>query len=461
MPGWYIHMSVAGKAIDGLPANAGAAALFASGGPNAATLKAIAQSNPAYVALGAIGPDIFFLLPDFKPPVGSMIFKLASEIRELYTWWDDNFLGPYESAMGPIGNNAADELNALTGGLKERIEGIFGQAFSFLKDSILRFILQQYDFFGLLSSGVPAGFDEQTFFWSDMLHYRQTYHFAAALWKRANNPAVVADETDRARLKAFALGWMSHLATDVTGHAFVNQKAGGPYRLHWQRHHLVENHMDAQVYGADHGSQAIYDQMANSALHLWLAFNPDGSSRVDLFAPEPNPAYPPGDHSADITGRHAVWDVDSDLPDGLAKFVSDTLKDVYNNEGGPSAISSDPTGMISCCPTIISSLDGRVPLETSGYAEPGDISGAYWWLYHYLKWVTTDYYKIRRPTPPEVFVIPSFPSPPGSGDSDPGPGASEDHGTWPDLPARRNRSHWLKIRLQSVEDRPCSCYVLI
>src|SRR5947209_15501047 len=40
---------------------------------------------------------------------------------------------------------------------------------------------------------------------------------------------------------AFALGWMSHLATDVAGHCFVNEKCGGPYRLHWQRHHLIEN----------------------------------------------------------------------------------------------------------------------------------------------------------------------------------------------------------------------------
>jgi hypothetical protein len=73
-----------------------------------------------------------------------------------------------------------------------------------------------------------------------------------------------------------------------------------------------------------------------------------------------------------------------------------------------------------------------VPIATGGFAEKDDIQGAYWWLYHYLKWTTTDYYKIRRPEPPEVFVIPSFPSTPGSGDSDPGPGASSNNGTWDD-----------------------------
>lgn len=440
MPGWYIHMDVARKALDNLASNPRAAPIFAANGPNANSISQIAHANPTYVALGAIGPDIFFLLPDFKPPVGNMLWKLASEIRDLFTWWDDNFLGPYESEIGPISNNLQDELNALSGGLKDQIEAIFSQAASFLKDAILKLILQQYDFFGLLSSGVPAGFDEQSFFWSDMLHYRETYRFGAALWQRANNEP---DPDLKARFQAFALGWMSHLATDVTGHAFVNQKAGGPYRLHWQRHHLVENHMDALVYNTEHGAQPIYQQMANAALHLWLAFNPDGSSRVDCFKPEPNPPYPDGDHSADITGRHAVWDVDSDLPDELAQFIADALKAVYWPLQTPPPAPFDPqtpmmplnassTGQVACCPTIISTLDQRVPYQTGGFAEKDDIIGAYWWLYKYVKWTTTDYYKIRRPDPPDVVIIPSFPSPPGSGDSDPGPGASDDNSLWAD-----------------------------
>ena len=125
--------------------------------------------------------------------------------------------------------NTADEIGALTGGLSEQLSALFSEASSFLMDFVLVLITRQYDIFGLLSSGVPQGFDEQTFFWSDMLHYRKTYEFAHELWKSATTDAQ----------KAFALGWMTHLATDVTGHCFVNEKCGGPYRLHWQRHHLV------------------------------------------------------------------------------------------------------------------------------------------------------------------------------------------------------------------------------
>jgi hypothetical protein len=185
----------------------------------------------------------------------------------------------------------------------------------------------------------------------------------------------------------------------------------------------------------------------HAALHLWIAFNPDGSSRVNFFDAEPNPPYPPGDHSADITGRHAVWDFDSDMPGGLALFLTDAMKSVFWPNATPPVrvqhpfvpLNVEPNadgkkfGPLSCCPTIISTLKGVVPLETGGFPDAGDIGGAYFFVYKYMKSTTTDYYKIRRPEPPDVFVIPSFPSPPGSGDSDPGPGAGDPSSVWPDI----------------------------
>jgi len=128
MPGWYIHMGVARKTIARLAENKIAGAIFGQNGPDAATIANLARTNSAYLTLGAIGPDLFFLPPDFKPLIGGMLWKLASFIRELNTTLDDNLLDPYESAMGRIANNAADEINALTGRLKDSLEGIFDQA---------------------------------------------------------------------------------------------------------------------------------------------------------------------------------------------------------------------------------------------------------------------------------------------------------------------------------------------
>ncbi len=420
MPGWYIHMDVARKALAALSKNQGAAGTFGQGGPGAKDLEGIAHANPAYVALGAIGPDIFFLLPDFKPPVGTMLWGAATTIRDIYTWWDDNFLGPYEKQLGPIAANTADELAAITGELSKQLSSIFSRALQLILDTLIVLSVRSYDVFGFLGSGVPQGYDEQAFFWSDMLHYRRTYEFAARLWQ---NASAEKDQARRARFQAFALGWMSHLATDVVGHSFVNEKSGGPYRLHWQRHHLVENHMDARVYDSENGGKAMYPMLSSAARHLWIAFNPDGSSRVDFFQPQPGPDYLQGDDTPSSLDRKSKWDFDSDLPDELAAFVAQTLRDVYPERNPKQP--ADPKGMGADHPTIISSLqDGH-----DGYADPDKIVVTYWWLYRYLKWISTDYFKLLHPKPPDVFNLPPFPSPPGTGESDPGPG-TDDASDW-------------------------------
>lgn len=398
MPGWYIHMDAARNAIWSLNSNSNAASIFSSdSGPSATQLQLIAQGNPAYFALGAIGPDIFFLLPDFKPPAGTGLWGAANMMRILFTWWDEHFLGPYEDLLGPIAANTTDELGALTGGLSEQLSTIFSQASSFLVDFTILLISEQTDIFSLLSSGVPQGFDEQTFFWSDMLHYRKTYEFAHALWTSAT--------TDQQR--AFALGWMTHLGTDVAGHCFVNEKCGGPYRLHWQRHHVVENHMDANVYDSERGSQPIYNMMSNSALHLWIAFNPDGSSYLDCFSfPQQEQVYDPGDTTPEQMQRKSKWDIDSSMPSDLADYLAAALKAVYND-----ATTVSSKGASAAAPQIIEAIAiDRV----DGYATGDDIVNTYWWLYKYVKWTTTDYYKIRRPDPPAHVIVMPFPSPPGS-----------------------------------------------
>ena len=95
---------------------------------------------------------------------------------------------------------------------------------------------------GLRQHGLHR-FSEEAFYWSDIFHYRRTYQFPFVLFEHARNALAVAADDDarkdaEARV-AFAVGWMSHCATDVTGHPFTNAKCGGPYRDHWQRHHLV------------------------------------------------------------------------------------------------------------------------------------------------------------------------------------------------------------------------------
>jgi hypothetical protein len=88
-----------------------------------------------------------------------------------------------------------------------------------------------------------------------MLHYRNTGDFARNLVENA-----VTDQQ-----KAFAFGYLSHIATDVTGHPYVNQISGTTYRLNVQRHVMTENYQDtwkyAQYYNGESINHTLFDQL--------------------------------------------------------------------------------------------------------------------------------------------------------------------------------------------------------
>jgi len=407
-------MDAARKAIDTLPTNENAKTIFASNGLSAQAISDLAHMNPAYVALGAIGPDFFFFLPDFMGNAGGL-YPVAGTVKDIYDWWDKNFLEPYEATLQPIAGQNADQIAALTGGLSKQLSEISARAIGFLKNAVVTLMVRQYDVFGLLGSAVQRGYDESTFLWSDMLHYRRTSHFAARLWQLAENESSPWKE----RFQAFALGWMSHVATDVTGHGFVNEKCGGPYRLHWQRHHLIENHMDALVYNTEHGTSSNYQMLSCAALHLWITFEEsDDSSHVNSFLPlesQPNLVYPLGDDSTAIQGRKQILDKDAFLPDELANFVVKALRDVY------AGTSTSGTGQWKPSPLNLSDVVPGVDLD--GFPSAADVTTTFWWLYKYAKMATTDFFKLRRPTLPPAINVQPFPQPPHGGDEGAG-GAS-------------------------------------
>ena len=155
-------------------------------------------------------------------------------------------------------------------------------------------ITQMEDIFGLLTSGTQAGYEDSAFFWSDAFHYRKTYHFARTLYKNAlNADAMKTDVNEPSRVpkqQAFALGWISHCAADVAGHPFTNAKVGGPYRTHWQRHHVVENHMDALVYRDKHGIDPMASLLARSTRRRCISGSRSSTTRT---RPSPRMHRPP------------------------------------------------------------------------------------------------------------------------------------------------------------------------
>jgi hypothetical protein len=439
MPGWYVHLSAAKIAAEVLPRVSGSiepnnetgfnVRTFVGGGPTPIELATIIQKYPNYYALGAIGPDIFFLLPDFKGGVGNFIARMAEWVTELYDYLDENVFKPWEDMVGPIEEDTTEEISRLTGGLSDEISRIATYASGIITNAVLGFASRLYDWFSLFGSGVAPGYDDKLFFWSDMFHYRRTNEFARDLFERAQKFAFDDESTQGDLFKyepgvAFALGWMTHIGTDVTGHALVNEKSGGPYRLHWQRHHLVENHMDAFVYSDQNGSRERYNMVPISALHFWLQFNPDNMNEPDYSYfeafnssdPKHFPDYPTGLRARDYYDRNKAFDVDSKLPTGLANFILDTMKVTFYDRHN----SENNDGM-ETHPMILEAIK---PSE-KGRPDTDLLNTTYELLYRYVKYTTTDYYKMPKPQPPDVFPNLDPPIPPGSNDDAPGDSESD------------------------------------
>ncbi len=400
MPGPYIHMSsmrhAALRLARGRYEVSGSERINPGWtGLDPKQLGHLLQQYPNFASLGAIGPDLFFFLPDFRNEdginVSSVLVEVLNFLEDLYDAIDP-FISKWEHYLGPISEDTAEEMSRLTGGLSEIVGDITGELGSILITALEDFVVLQEDWWSFFSLGLDKGYDEKEFFWSDMLHYRDTGQFAREIWRSAD-----ASNSDPAR--AYALGYITHIATDVTGHAFVNSISGGPFRLHWQRHHLVENHMDAYWYLNDPTSPRSgdnYPQLTESALYFDIAFQ-DGTGNMVS-----RPSYPIGGTLRENWERKRVLDIDSSLPDPLPDILRQAMKDVWYPDGKH--------------PLILDPADGR--------PGPDLIGEAYDLFFRYLKLVTVDGFSHEPPDPPDLFPNLDFPTmsdpagdaPPGDGD---------------------------------------------
>jgi hypothetical protein len=356
--------------------------------------KDVLDAWPKFAALGGVGPDLFFFLQDYKQPfVPCDEVMLAMSI--LYYWDDqgrlddpydglltilavvsdtwagilrlilklkaawDKFLEVWDATVGPILDAAGQVVDDLTGGLYTQL----GDALTMLATDLVAIAAEEaltsVDLFSFFALGMREGFDEQSFLWSDMTHYRRTSQVPRRLVDHARDLLGSDDDLQREhgeQLLAYALGWICHVGTDTVAHSFVNEQAGGPFRTHWQRHHLVENHIDAYNYErtatgelpADDfiGSIPSYESLNSSALYFALQIPqgidelPPDEKQGDLRQP-----LPEGDDRASRRRRDELLDTDGELPDWLAETIVRVLIEVYAapDEGGLPSLQEEPT----------------------------------------------------------------------------------------------------------------------
>lgn len=254
MPKYGIHHIVLKEAIN---------ELYAIGGPTASGAANIIQSELPSAIMGSIGPDMFFWGPDYKAV--DKLYKLYKNIEEV--------VEIYNNVVQPI----RDIRDAVIEPVEDLVETLAPETIQLIKYSLERIKQTAALFKSAVGTGIFAGVleganlltdaggvgslsqqffnmfvpnlndSEEKWYWFDMLHYRETGKFAQQLIRRANRPIE----------KAFAFGYLSHIATDLTGHPYVNQIVGAPYRLNVHRHVTAENYQDSWKYAQYYNGESI------------------------------------------------------------------------------------------------------------------------------------------------------------------------------------------------------------
>jgi hypothetical protein len=432
MPAWYVHMEAARQIADRLR-NGDVPPGFPVGAAEARDIGEICHTWRNYLALGSVGPDLFYLMPDFAASEsgvtqGPQLREIVAFALETWDKLDKGFIEKWDKWISPVSADAAELASQLTGGLTNQFANILDDFSKALFKAFEGILARFGDVFGALSSGPPQAFPNSAFYWADIFHYRNTYQMPFVMFQRAH-AALDAAVSDQDRLDAqaqmaFAVGWMTHCGTDVTGHPFTNAKSGGPFRDHWQRHHLVELHIDSQNYSANHSGDS-YGEIGTGAMHFWVAFRErtDGpyAGREDAPAYDYFTGFPPYDTSDTPTAaaaRHELFDLDTGgLPAHLMQAMRDAIAAVHPD--GAKILAQDPAFSAT---DAAGQPDGR----------PNDDALQQMWdlVYAFMKLTGSDGLSPRRPTPPTWITDHSFPTPPGGGygvDDDPTRGADVEH----------------------------------
>ena len=194
-----------------------------------------------YTGFGSMGPDfLFFSLKEYGTPLDDLvnfIFGVYDALEPLIEFYEENI----EPVVDDIEDAIAAVDDALFQGLFQQIKATSDALSTTALTAVAVVVTSQIDLFYPFYPKLQSGAPEKEWYWFDFLHYRRVGRFASEMWKLAGS------DDD---LKRYVLGYVSHIGTDVVGHPFVNAVTGGPYRMHWKRHKLVENWIDAYARNA-------------------------------------------------------------------------------------------------------------------------------------------------------------------------------------------------------------------
>lgn len=202
-----------------------------------------------FAKLGSIGPDFLYTLGDYNEILGN-----TSNIQLF-----EEFMVRTAGSLACLGELIEQTTKLIDGELDLFLQGIFSKLktdFDLITASINEGIMALIvgpagtNFFSLLEPPRQKDAPRENWFWVDYLHYVDSGKFTKQLIINAKKSKQNYSTTDEIQdlLIAYAYGYFTHYVSDTVGHPFVNQITQAPWRLYWQRHHLVENFIDAYVW---------------------------------------------------------------------------------------------------------------------------------------------------------------------------------------------------------------------
>jgi hypothetical protein len=197
-----------------------------------------------YAVLGAMGPDIFYAMLDYGGQIQEFedtVLKIAGTFR---------CAGELSSRL----NNIVDStLNDFTDDVWEEVQTVFARVKGILTEGAIDLLIDRVNLWSLYLPLRQVDDDQNNWYWGDCLHYVKTGCFTQKLLDNAVGlHAADRDAATGKCLSAYALGYLTHYVADTVGHGWVNRIVESPYRNMWQRHHMVENFIDAHVWASWH-----------------------------------------------------------------------------------------------------------------------------------------------------------------------------------------------------------------
>ena len=348
-----------------------------------------------YAMLGAMGPDIFYAMLDYGADIQAFedtVIKIAGTLE---------CVGDLSEKINDLINSAG---GTITNGVWTSIQDTFGYLSSILKDSILDVLITECNFWQLFLPLRQVDDYRQNWYWADYLHYVKTGCFAQRLLDKCQTFS--SDPRTTSFLKAYALGYLTHYVSDTVGHAYVNRIVESPWRNTWQRHHLVENFIDAQIWDHWHNPSAPVPAPSTDEASLDLILDQttaDSPSRqigdgAPLHYARLNDLCNIGSAAIDVTISNAIASVCNTIENGLfqlgvssvpdlatpddpafvawTNFMAEAMWEVYppNPPATPPTLQDHPTKLSRN--KIATSVPGVCP-DPGGYPSPDDIAGAY------------------------------------------------------------------------------------